>query len=103
MAIVLYGTGNTHTCQGVLCAIKTIKAEHFCGLPDDGWFLSPQEVYADIKPADKERPEVEASVETKVIDFDKMGNYEVRARAKALDIPGWKDARVKTLRNKLKA
>jgi len=92
MSVVLYRQGNTHTVNGIDCELKLVRSRTFTGTPEEGWFLSPEEAY-------KESEEIKAEV----LNYDKMSNPKIREHAKIANISKWKDARIQTLKDELKA
>lgn len=105
MSIVLYRKGDTHTVKGIRCELKKIDPEYFSGVPESGWFLSVRDINKAVEP---ERAETDVQAKEKTIPkdiktIDGMDNDEIRIAAKLADMADYKTARIRTLKNRLKA
>lgn len=101
MSITVYRKGNTHTVRGVECELMLISPEYFTGEAPKGWFLTLDDLDVDkVEVVAVEEP-VEDTIQ-KEINIEKLTNKETRYYAELNDIENFDDARIKTLKGKLK-
>ena len=123
MGVVLYREGNTHTVRGLRVEARVFDDQLFEPNLGAGWFLSPEDVYAEPEevieaPEDEEQAEYKEEVEETIeepeeapelptkekIDTNgsgKLSNKEIRAAAKSIGIDDYDSARIATLKEKL--
>lgn len=111
MSSVFYRKGIAHTINGFDCDILVIEANLFNGKLPKGWFFSPEEAHGLQKETNEENEKEnetkengeEDTEENVLLNLDTMSNRQIRELAKEKSLDNWDDARISTLKRKLKA
>lgn len=80
---VVYTKGDKYEVKGIKCNLEVISFGQMKEYLDNGYFKTPQEVYADKN------------------DSGKLSNEEIRMAAKEAGLENWEKGRIKTLKEAL--
>ena len=80
MSVVLYRPGTTHKANGIDCEIQICDEYSYLHNLDNGWFYTPEECYAEINNASSEN-----SLNSDIVDYEKMPIGELREMAREID------------------
>lgn len=80
---VVYTKGNSKTVKGIECDLAVVSFKEIKEYLAKGYFMSPEEVYADKN------------------DSGKLSNEEIRMAAKEAGLDNWKKGHIKTLKEAL--